>query len=424
QSNPNSHLSSVKTFEELRLPPALLRGVQDLQFVRPSAIQEHALPAMLKEPPENLIAQAQSGSGKTAAFCLGLLFRMDTTLPVTQAIVIAPTRELAVQCADETLRPMARHFQPPLTVAMALSGGSAARSGGGRSGHVVVGTPGTIENWMKKRLLDLRNIRVFVLDEADEMISQDGHRESTTRILRAVGHHPQILLFSATFPPEVHQFALKLVRSPLTSIRLASDTELVLEEIMQLWVDLRGRAEDGRVDFLADLYEMLEMGQSIVFCATKRESDRVCHTLQSRGFTCSNLHGGLEPRDRDGCMADFRSGQNKVLITTNVLSRGVDVPAVSLVVNYDVPVKAAGGGGGYSGHSGYGGGRGGPSSDPDYETYLHRIGRTGRFGRQGVAINLVADDNALAVIKAMEAHFSPTKPMICQVQDDVEESER
>ncbi|CBJ33475.1 DEAD box helicase [Ectocarpus siliculosus] len=408
QSNPNSHLSSAKTFQEMGLPPALLKGVQSLGFEKPSAIQEMALPMCLRRPPENLLAQAQSGSGKTAAFCLAGLCNVDTRLAMPQMLVVTPTRELAVQCVQETLLPMAKFMEPPLEVFSALKGTHPPREG--IRAHVVVGTPGSVVAALDKRRLLLTHCATFVLDEADAMLEDSGdstqHRNKCIQIKNRYlppGQH-QTLLFSATFPREVKEFGLQLAQSPVNEISLPDEQDLVLDVITQLWIDLR-HTRQSRLELIQELYDVLEMGQSIIFCRTKREADVINERLQAQGFTCSVLHGSLDGVDRDATMEQFRLGHNKVLLTTNVLSRGVDVPAVSLVVNYDMPTM-------------------GYSQDPDPDTYLHRIGRTGRFGRRGVAINLIQDDSTFRVMESIDRHFSPTGSMLRQASTDVEELEK
>ncbi|KAG5188448.1 ATP-dependent RNA helicase [Tribonema minus] len=370
-------------------------------FEKPSSIQEMALPYIIQRPKENLIAQAQSGSGKTVAFCLGLLEKVDTMQPQPQALILVPTRELAIQCLEKTLLPMAGAMVPPLRVMLALGGTTLAR-GQKIMDHVVIGTPGKMEDWMRRGALSTRAIRVFVLDEADQMLAMGSFPEDCQRIRKYISQPHQSLLFSATFTDEVVEFAKRIIPPPINEIRLKSDEELVLAEITQLWLDLRAAHHSARMERLQELYGMLEMGQSIVFCHTKRGCDEVAYTLQREGFMCSNLHGDLRGDERDDCMKAFRDGLSKVLITTNVLARGVDVPAVTLVVNYDMPYL-------------------GRSKDPDYESYLHRIGRTGRFGRKGVAINFVQDNDAYSVLEQIERHFSPSKQMIRRAPDDMEE---
>mmetsp|Transcript_9372 Transcript_9372/g.14123 ORF Transcript_9372/g.14123 Transcript_9372/m.14123 type:complete len:462 (-) Transcript_9372:74-1459(-) len=401
QADQNSHLFSAKSFEQLELKPELHRGILSMGFEKPSSIQEMALPLILKEPRENLIAQAQSGSGKTVAFCLGMLSQIDTSKKCTQAMVLTPTRELAVQCVTQTLLPMAKYLDPSLTVMLALAGTKIMR-GAQINDHIVVGTPGTVEMFLKKRSLNVNSIKIFILDEADQMLD-DSFGGTIQKIKSYIIMPHQSLLFSATFPPSVIEFAKEIILPPINEIRLASDEELVLEEITQLWVDLRSTSLN-RTELLKDLYTLLQMGQSIVFCSSKRSCNDVTKALQEVNFSCSNLHGNLEGYERDICMEDFRLGKKKVLITTNVLARGVDIPAVTLVVNYDMPELHY-------------------SSTADFESYLHRIGRTGRFGRSGVVINLVHNEISYQLLKEIENHFSPSKKMIKPAPTDVEELE-
>uniref|UniRef100_A0A6S9ILH9 RNA helicase n=2 Tax=Ditylum brightwellii TaxID=49249 RepID=A0A6S9ILH9_9STRA len=383
QDDASSHLSSVRTFQELNLPKHLLDAVFTMGFERPSAIQEEALPRILADPPRNLIGQAQSGSGKTAAFVIGMLYRIEVDTPATtQALCVTPTRELAVQIFTKSVTPMACNMKG-LKVQLALSGENIEK-GQTLDAHMVVGTPGKIVDWLKKRILRPNKIKVFVLDEADNMVGESGHRANSLLIKKQMPKRCQSLFFSATFPPKVVDFATKMVYKP-DKILLESEEVLVLDVIKQLWIDTQ-LYEGGKLAFLADIYSLLTIGQSIVFVGTKREADAVNHTLNEAGYSCSVLHGQVENVERDATMEAFRTEKSKVLITTNVLARGVDVDNVTLVVNYDVPVDKNG--------------------DPDFETYLHRIGRTGRFGRKGTAINLIADQRSIEVLAAIEAHFS------------------
>mmetsp|Transcript_12312 Transcript_12312/g.15605 ORF Transcript_12312/g.15605 Transcript_12312/m.15605 type:complete len:558 (+) Transcript_12312:66-1739(+) len=398
QSDPDHHLSSAKNFSELNLPDHLLSGVYGMGFDRPSQIQEVALPLILESPPKNLIGQAQSGSGKTVAFTLGMLFRVDVTKHYPQAICVAPTRELANQILSDVIVKMAANMQG-LKCQLALAGIMIPR-GEQCSAHVVVGTPGKIEDWIRRGLLDPSGVKVFVLDEADEMICEDGHREQSISIHRKMSPQCQTLFFSATFNEEVFDFAKRIVRNP-NIIKLASDEELVLDVIKQLWIDTRG----NKPEVMGDIYDLLTMGQSIVFVATKIWADTITRMLVEKGFDVATLHGDLDNMERDLLMDEFRQGKRKVLITTNVLARGVDVPAVSLVVNYDIPRT-------YEGR-------------PDFENYLHRIGRTGRFGRKGVAINFVDSEEDKRLLEEIANHFSPTRTMIFEAPpDDVEELEK
>jgi len=399
QADQSSHLSSAKTFQELNLPKHLLDAIFEMGFERPSAIQEEALPRILADPPRNVIGQAQSGSGKTAAFVVGMLYRIVIDAPATvQALCVTPTRELAVQIVQKAVAPMAAHMTG-LKVQLALAGEMIER-GKRVDAHLIVGTPGKIVDWMKRKTINTKNIKVFVLDEADNMVAESGHRANSLLIKKQMPKSCQSLFFSATFPDEVIQFATKMVHNPDKILIERGPEALVLDIIKQIWVDCQ-QYGGGKLGFLSDIYSLLTIGQSIVFVGTKHDADAVHHTLTSEGYTCSLLHGGVDNAVRDQTMESFRKGESTVLITTNVLARGVDVDNVCLVVNYDVPVTKEG--------------------DPDFETYLHRIGRTGRFGRKGSAINLIGDQRSIEVLAAIEAHFATGgKEMITMAEADPE----
>ncbi|GMI28602.1 hypothetical protein TeGR_g4184 [Tetraparma gracilis] len=250
QSNAASHLSSMSTFQEMNLPPHLLSGVFGMGFDKPSAIQAYALPRILAAPPQNLIAQAQSGSGKTAAFVLGMLYRVAVDdPPTTQALCVTPTRELAVQIVHSCLVPMAANIGG-LRTRMGLAGETIER---GRTveAHIVVGTPGKTCEWLKKRMIDPKTVRVLVLDEADEMCNESSHRANSLLVRKAVGPQCQVLFFSATFPPAVLEYAEKMVGA-CDKILIASDEELVLDVIKQIWVDTE-QYQGGKLKFLEDM---------------------------------------------------------------------------------------------------------------------------------------------------------------------------
>ena len=213
QADINSHLSSVKTFQELNLPKHLLDAVFAMGFDRPSAIQEEALPRILSEPPRNIIGQAQSGSGKTAAFVLGMLYRIEVDSPATtQALCVTPTRELAVQIFQKAVTPMAANMTG-LKVQLALAGEFMSK-GEKVDAHMVIGTPGKVVDWLKRKTITANHIKVFVLDEADDMVREGGHRANSLLIKKLLPKRCQCLLFSATFPPDVISFADKMVQNP------------------------------------------------------------------------------------------------------------------------------------------------------------------------------------------------------------------
>jgi ATP-dependent RNA helicase DDX19/DBP5 len=213
QSATGSHLTGAKTFQELNLPKHLLDAIFQMGFDRPSAIQEEALPRILADPPRNLIGQAQSGSGKTAAFTLGMLYRIKVDEPsTTQALCVTPTRELAIQIFDKAVKPMAANMMG-LKIQLAIAG-TVIERGQSLQAHLVIGTPGKVVEWLKRKVINTKNIKVFVLDEADNMVDESGHRANSLLIKKQMPPKCQSLLFSATFPPEVVQFAAKMVHNP------------------------------------------------------------------------------------------------------------------------------------------------------------------------------------------------------------------
>jgi ATP-dependent RNA helicase DDX19/DBP5 len=232
QADTSSHLSSVRTFQELNLPPYLLDAVFAMGFDRPSAIQEEALPRILADPPRNLIGQAQSGSGKTAAFTLGMLYRVHMDEPATtQAICVTPTRELAVQIVQNAVVPLAANMKG-LKVQLALAGEQIER-GTSLDAHIIIGTPGKIVDWLKRKTLKTHNVKVFVLDEADNMVDEDGHRANSILIKKQLPKKCQCLLFSATFPPNVIEFASKMVHNP-DKILIATGPEDLVRSYLYL----------------------------------------------------------------------------------------------------------------------------------------------------------------------------------------------
>eukprot|EP00980_Cylindrotheca_fusiformis_P006559 scaffold1384_cov116-Cylindrotheca_fusiformis.AAC.37 len=399
QSDTTSHLAGAKTFQELNLPKHLLDAIFAMGFDRPSAIQEEALPRILADPPRNLIGQAQSGSGKTAAFTLGMLFRTKVDEPpTTQALCVTPSRELAIQIFEKAVRPMAANMMG-LKIQLAIAG-THLEKGQKMNAHIVIGTPGKVVAWLKSRVINTSTVKVFVLDEADNMVAEGGHRANSLVIKKLMPKTCQSLLFSATFPDDVVKFADKMIQKPDKILIEREPNSLVVDVIKQLWIDTRSY-EGGKIEFLSDIYSLLTIGQSIIFVGTKRNADEVHRSLSENGYTCSVLHSNLQPEERDSTMEDFRNGRSNVLITTNVLARGVDVDNVCLVINYDIPTDRDG--------------------KPDYETYLHRIGRTGRFGRKGTAINLIDDEKSVEVLAAIEKYFAkPGTEMIQQAEADPE----
>ncbi|KAK1468833.1 DEAD/DEAH box helicase [Colletotrichum melonis] len=374
QSDQNSTLYSVSTFSEMNLRDEILRGLLSLNYQKPSKIQEKALPLMLTDPPRNMIAQSQSGTGKTAAFVVTTLSRVDfSQLEQPQALMLAPSRELARQI-EGVVRNIGK-FCEGLNVAAALPG-ALERNAPVRA-NVIVGTPGTVMDIIRRRQLDVSKLRLLVIDEADNMLDQQGLGEQCLRVKNMLPRDIQILLFSATFPDKVMGFAEKFAPKA-DQIRL-KHTELTVKGISQMYIDCP--TEQDKYEVLVKLYGLMTIGSSVIFVKTRESADEIKRRMEADGHRVSALHGAKDGPERDRLLEEFRTGQSKVLLTTNVLARGIDVSSVSMVINYDIPMKGRG------------------DSEPDPETYLHRIGRTGRFGRIGVSISFVYDKKSFYALK-------------------------
>jgi len=361
----------VDNFDDMQLREKLLRGIYAYGFEKPSAIQQRAILPCIKG--HDVIAQAQSGTGKTATFSIAILQQIDISLRETQALVLAPTRELAQQI-QKVMIALGDYMEAQCH---ACIGGTNVREDIARlsSGvHVVVGTPGRVFDMINRRALSTRHIKMFVLDEADEMLSR-GFKDQIYDVFKTLNEDIQVILLSATMPADVLEVTTRFMRNPVRI--LVRKEELTLEGIRQFYVDVE--REDWKLDTLCDLYETLTITQAVIFCNTRRKVDWLTEKMHSRDFTVSAMHGDMDQKERDVIMREFRSGSSRVLITTDLLARGIDVQQVSLVINYDLPTNR--------------------------ENYIHRIGRGGRFGRKGVAINfLTADDHR--TLKDIESFYN------------------
>ncbi|GAV99627.1 DEAD-domain-containing protein [Lentinula edodes] len=372
QADSSSPLYSVKTFEELGLHQDLLKGIYDMGFSKPSKIQERALPLLLSNPPTNMIGQSQSGTGKTAAFVLTMLSRVDFNLNKPQALCLAPSRELARQIMSVVIA-MGKFTSVQTEYAIKEN---LPRNATRITAQIIVGTPGTMIDLLRRKVIDASGVRVFVLDEADNMLDQDGLGDQTLRVKNLLPKSQvQIILFSATFPDHVRAFASKFAPNA-NKIELQRE-ELSVDSIRQFYMDCRD--EEHKYDILVTLYTLLTIGQSIIFCQHRHTADRISARMTAEGHHVASLHGAKDATERDQIIDRFREGKEKVLITTNVIARGIDILQVNMVVNYDLPLMNE---------------RSNSRPDdvrPDVETYIHRIGRTGRFGRKGISVNFVHD---------------------------------
>jgi len=359
------------TFDDMDLKEDLLRGIYAYGFEKPSTIQQRGIVPIVRG--FDTIAQAQSGTGKTATFTIGVLQRVDLGMKQCQALILAPTRELANQ-SHKVVCSIGDYLN---VVCHACIGGTKVADDIDmlrRGVHIVVGTPGRVFDMIERRALDVRNVKLFVLDEADEMLSR-GFTDQIYDVFRKLPENVQVGLFSATMPEEVLEMTGKFMNDPKRI--LVKRDELTLEGIKQFYVAVE--REEWKLDTLCDLYETLTITQAIIYCNARRKVDWLTEQLHSRDFTVSALHGDMDQKERELIMKEFRSGSSRVLITTDLLARGIDVQQVSLVINYDLP--------------------------KDRENYIHRIGRSGRFGRKGVAINFIVSDD-VRVLRDIEQFYN------------------
>eukprot|EP00210_Caulerpa_lentillifera_P004956 g4730.t1 len=350
---------SYQSFDEMDLNEGLLRGIYAYGFEKPSAIQQKGIVPFTRG--YDVIQQAQSGTGKTATFCAGILNNLDFNVNHCQALVLAPTRELAQQI-EKVMRALGDYLQ--VKCHACVGGTSVAEDMRILSAGVlvVVGTPGRVFDMLRRRALVADHIKIFCLDEADEMLSR-GFKDQIYDIFQLLPPKLQVGVFSATLPPEALEITRKFMNKPVRI--LVKRDELTLEGIKQFYVNVE--KEEWKLDTLCDLYDTLSITQSVIFANTRRKVDWLTDQMRNRDHTVSATHGDMDQNTRDVIMREFRSGSSRVLITTDLLARGIDVQQVSLVINYDLPTQP--------------------------ENYLHRIGRSGRFGRKGVAINFVCRED-------------------------------
>jgi len=373
----------VDNFDDMKLREALLRGIYAYGFEKPSTIQQRAILPCIKS--HDVIAQAQSGTGKTATFAIAILQQIDTSNKDCQALILAPTRELA-QHIQKVVLALGDYMNAQCH---ACIGGTNVREDMRKlemGVHIVVGTPGRVYDMINRRALRIDQIKMFILDEADEMLSR-GFKDQIYDVFRCLNPQIQVVLLSATMPTDVLEVTKRFMREPIRI--LVKKEELTLEGIKQFYVMVD--KEEWKLDTLCDLYETLAITQAVIFCNTRRKVDWLTERMHERDFTVSSMHGDMDQKERDIVMREFRTGSSRVLITTDLLARGIDVQQVSLVINYDLPTNR--------------------------ENYIHRIGRGGRFGRKGVAINFVTEDDKRTLKDIEQFYNTQVEEMPMNVAD-------
>ncbi|EIM23544.1 DEAD-domain-containing protein [Wallemia mellicola CBS 633.66] len=361
----------ASSFDKMGLKEDLIRGIYAYNFEKPSAIQQRAIVPITKG--RDVIAQSQSGTGKTGSFAISALQTIDTNIRDTQALVLSPTRELATQIQSVVLA-LGDYMsvQCHACIGGTSVGEDIRKLDYGQ--HVVSGTPGRVYDMIRRRNLRTRNIKMLILDEADELLNL-GFKDQIYDIYRYLPPATQVVLFSATLPHDVLEMTTKFMTDPIRI--LVKRDEITLEGIKQFFVAVE--KEEWKFDTLCDLYDTLTITQAVIFCNTRKKVDWLTEKMREANFTVSSMHGEMPQKERDGIMNEFRGGNSRVLITTDVWARGIDVQQVSLVINYDLPSNR--------------------------ENYIHRIGRSGRFGRKGVAINFVTVED-VRILRDIEQYYA------------------
>ncbi len=366
-------LKEINGFEDLKLSDNLLKGIYAYGFEKPSDIQKKGIQAI--QSGRDCIVQAQSGTGKTATFLLGGLSIIDVNKKCCQVLVACPTRELATQIYN-VLDHIAKYTG--ITKTFCIGGTSMHKSLSDikKGAQIIIGTPGRIYHMIEDNYLDLENLKAMIMDEADDMLSL-GFTERIYDILKALPEEVQVCLLSATMPRQVFDVTKNFMRNPV-KILLKKD-QLTLEGIKQFFIDTE--VEEFKFDILLDLYSIINASQAIIYCNTIRKVDWLAKNLLEKDFPIAYIHGKLTQEERNVVVKDFRMGKTRLLLTTDLLARGIDIQQVSLVINYDLPSNK--------------------------DNYIHRIGRSGRFGRKGVAINLVKmnDEGEMRLFNGIKRYF-------------------
>jgi len=357
------------TFSDLGISETILKALTEMGFEKPSPIQAQGIPAVMQG--SDVIGQAQTGTGKTAAFGIPVLERIDVTNNAVQALVLCPTRELAVQVSEEIGR-LAK-YQKGLRIEAIYGGDSIDRQIRSlkKGVHIVVGTPGRVMDHMERRTLKFDQVRMMVLDEADEMLDM-GFREDIESILADMPEDRQTILFSATMSKPIMSITKRFLNDPVL-IKVVRN-ELTNVNIEQVCFEVKPQA---KVEVMTRLIDMYHLKSLLVFCNTKRKVDEIVEDLQLRGYASEGIHGDLRQQQRSNVMSKFKAGVTTILVATDVAARGIDVSGLDAVINYDIPL--------------------------DEEYYVHRIGRTGRAGMSGKAFSLVARDEKFR-LKTIEGY--------------------
>ena len=371
-------LELYESFEDMEISEQILRGIFAYGYEKPSYIQQKAIMPFIKG--NDIIAQAQSGTGKTATFTISMLNNLKLKDNTMQAIILSHTRELALQIQN-----VIKHISKFMEIKINLSvGGTQIRDNIddlNKIPQVIIGTPGRVLDMLNKNYINRRTIRMLILDEADELLSRIFVNQIYD-IFRSLPNNVQVGLFSATMTSDFFKLSSQFMRDPVKI--LIKNEELTLDGIRQFYIDLE--KNEYKYATLCDLYSLISVSQSIIYCNSRRIVEILTRKLMEDDFSVAAIHGDMPQKERNIIMDDFRNGVNRVLISTDLLSRGIDIQQVSIVINYDIPQTV--------------------------ENYIHRIGRSGRFGRKGLAINFVTsyDRNKITELEQYYATEIPALP--------------
>lgn len=367
------NIQNIENWEDLNIKTEVLRGIYSCNYERPSPIQQKAIKPILDG--FDVLGQAQSGTGKTATFTIGILNRIDIGLKQTQAIIISPTHELANQISKvvQQIGSMMKGL-----VVKTLYGGTSvsedAQDLRANTPHIIVGCSGRIFDMIKRGHINMETVQMFALDEADEMLSY-GFKEQIYNIFQFLNETVQVILFSATMPDDVIELSKKFMRNPVHIMMKAE--KLNLECIRQYYIALPN--DHSKFDTIKDLFTKISIGQCIIYVNSIKRVVDLFNAMTEEKFSVCSIHSSMTKQDRDCAFKQFIGGEFRVLISSDITARGIDIQQVSTVINFDIPKCV--------------------------HTYLHRIGRSGRWGRKGMAINFMTRQD-IPLIKNIESHYN------------------
>jgi len=377
--------NNIDSFDKMNLKTNLLRGIYNYGFEKPALIQMKTIPNIITGV--DLIAQSQSGTGKTGAFTIGTIQRIDDTVKGCQACILAHTRELAQQIY-EVCKNLALYTNVNAVLCIGGQDIRQTKTELSKGAVITIGTPGRIIDLIKKGFLSTRLLQTLVVDEADEMLSFS-FQEQIKTIIKYIPNTTQICLFSATLSPQVLELTKRFMRDPVNI--LIEPEKLTLDGIKQFYIDVD--TELWKFETFCDIYDIVSVSQTIVYVNTIKRGEELKKQLEEKHFTVSLIHSDMLINDRIKIMKEFRSGTSRILISTDLLARGIDVQQISIVINYDFP-----------------------RNKNFKESYLHRIGRSGRFGKKGIAINLITKYDKQGLTELKDFYKTNVEPMPDNVQ--------